>query len=439
MKIEQSSWAPFLARATALTVMISVGVFVSVRFAMAVPGEPVRKALTVSGVLMGAPASTRATFRFYRAAGDTTPLCAPEIPIRDGMERVSATGAFSVEVPLDQAGHVCPDTLFHDPSAFVEVAIGATVVVSKQPINPVPYAVYAQQYGTPDCPAGYRVIERVDTVDGTVCARSRTPPAIRSEEWYDEIVRVGSGATAFWIDRFEASLWADSEGRRGVGGAEGVPFGTTDVLPSTFPANGQWSRPDGRDWPPTVTRLWALSVRGVLPSAQVTWFQAQSACRLSGKRLPSREEWLAAAQGHSDPGSSSGTDASCLTSGTRPRRTGLATGAGLNCQSVWGAQDMVGNVSEWVDEWYASPPTSVWPAADAGVTPFPSGYRDDYVFGVTSGARVSGSAPTLGLPSATMRGGSWVEGASAGVFSMNVAESPTYTGLAYGFRCVIPR
>src|SRR5262249_2684704 len=53
--------------------------------------------------------------------------------------------------------------------------------------------------------------------------------------------------------------------------------------------------------------VYAVSLPGVIPSAYLTWFQAQAACRNSRKRLPSNAEWQAAVAGSPDPGPDNGT------------------------------------------------------------------------------------------------------------------------------------
>src|SRR5262249_15936363 len=50
--------------------------------------------------------------------------------------------------------------------------------------------------------------------------------------------------------------------------------------PASFPVNGNWTAP-----------VYAVSVPGVLPSTCVSWFQAEQACALSGKRLVTNQEW----------------------------------------------------------------------------------------------------------------------------------------------------
>lgn len=418
MEFTQGSWARFGARSMVLSGAIAMGVFVGLKLANAGPGEPVRKALTVSGVLTGAPENAMATFRFYRAMGDSTPHCAPEVPIRDGMERDAATGAFSVEVPLDQTGHACPDTLFHDPSAYVEVAIGATVVVTRRPINPVPYAVYAQQYGAPDCPVGYERI--VDATEGfpaesprRLCRRLRADRTVS-----DQVVRVGIGPSAFWIDRYEAGIYA-SDGEANCETARGLPI---DGQPRFLPSCTAWSR------------------AGVMPS-RANWFQANRACAASGKRLPSGPEWLLAAAGTDDPSETSdGADGRCVTdrsSSEGPRASGGRGG----CTSSWGAEDMIGNVDEWTSEWFATvgnfSTRQPWVQSDGG-TDWAHGDTVHNVNGVVQGSSDTGRVS--GIPAGARRGGYWALGRQAGIFQLFLLSSPSDDGSgAAGFRCVIPR
>ena len=140
--------------------------------------------------------------------------------------------------------------------------------------------IQAHQAGTAPCPVGY--VKDANVMNFTVCkGDGLLRPAA------DEMVKVGSGLSAFWIDRYEASVWSKSDGT-------GMQYAATDAngalvqpdYPVTFRKNGQ------RD--PNFTEAYAVSKAGVQPSGSLTWFQAQQACRASGKRLPSDEEWLAA-------------------------------------------------------------------------------------------------------------------------------------------------
>jgi formylglycine-generating enzyme required for sulfatase activity len=91
-----------------------------------------------------------------------------------------------------------------------------------------------------------------------------------------------------------------------------------------------------------------VSVPGVTPSANVTWFQAQEACANAGKRLPTNAEWQIAATGTPDPGPDDGaTDCNTSAAGVSP----VDTGSRAKCVSSRGAFDMVGNRFEWVADW----------------------------------------------------------------------------------------
>src|SRR5262249_58831594 len=92
--------------------------------------------------------------------------------------------------------------------------------------------------------------------------------------------------------------------------------------------------------------IYAVSLPSVLPSAFITWFQAQEACARAGRRLRTSAERQVAANGTPDPGPDNGTT-DCNTAGDGPS----LTGARSSCVSARGAFDMVGNVAEWVADW----------------------------------------------------------------------------------------
>jgi len=219
----------------------------------------------------------------------------------------------------------------------------------------------------------------------------------------DIMVKVGP----LCIDRYEESMWSNADGTRKQYGIR------DDDYPPGFPDNGNWTQP-----------VYAVSKSGVLPSIGVTWFQAQQACALSGKRLLTNAEWQMAAAGTPDPGTDNAkTD--CATGGTTP----VPTGSRSRCVSRWGINDMVGNTWEWVADWMQGNSGKWRPSTGkAG-----NDYGADWMFG-TNPATGQG-ANSANFPAALIRGGVWNDGTGAGVFTLDAAVGPSVSAKNVGFRC----
>jgi hypothetical protein len=275
-----------------------------------------------------------------------------------------------------------------------------------------------------------------------------------------DAVRVGPVC----VDRYEESVWRIpttdpkllkkiQQGKMTL--AELTAAGATQLsaMPATscldvsygdgFPNSGNWTEP-----------LYAVSVAGVRPSTCITWFQAEQACRLAGKRLITNQEWQAAAQGTPDPGEADDQSTTCAT--LNPS-LGVPTGSRAACVSVWGANDMVGNAWEWTADWMpVATSCTPWPAGlgidgdflcigqqSGGVTPTGAGVRrvrgrrvDDRA-GVrrTGFRRVEETSVVPGVPAGIIRGGNFGIGARGGVFAIH-GGVPVYTrSRSTGFRC----
>lgn len=274
-----------------------------------------------------------------------------------------------------------------------------------------------------------------------------------------DAVRVGPAC----VDKWEASIWRIpatdpkiakkiQQGKvmlgeltaAGASQLSAMPAGTClDVTYGQgFPNSGNWTEP-----------LYAVSVPGVRPSTCVTWFQAEQACRLSGKRLITNQEWQAAAQGTPDPGEADDQSTTCVT--LNPE-LGVPTGSRPACVSAWGAYDMVGNAWEWTADWLpVATSCTPWPdglgidgdflcigQTSGGVTPTTTGIRRirgrnarlrDYRR--VGFRRVEETSVVPGVPGGIIRGGNFGIGARGGVFAI-YAGIPVYTrSRSTGFRC----
>jgi len=89
------------------------------------------------------------------------------------------------------------------------------------------------------------------------------------------------------------------------------------------------------------------------PVVEVSYFDAESYCKSQGKRLPTRKEWEMAARGSDGREYPWGNTFNAANANTLESGTNATAEAGSHPKgaSPYGAQDMCGNVWEWVDEW----------------------------------------------------------------------------------------
>lgn len=180
----------------------------------------------------------------------------------------------------------------------------------------------------------------------------------------------------------------------------------------------------------------AVSAKGVLAWRNISQNQASIACARAGKRLPTNQEWSLAAVGTPDKNEDWSLE-DCNVNGNWNNSSGL-TGSGAKCVSAAGAQDMVGNVWEWVSgtvteglyENKKLPNQGYVKAVDENGMPSATAevpdqnYYNDYASIKNSGTR------------AIARGGYWANKGEAGQYSAYIVYEPSFAGDSIGFRCV---
>ena len=192
------------------------------------------------------------------------------------------------------------------------------------------------------------------------------------------------------IDRYEVSVWSSPTG--------GTQYGASS---DNYPCNDNGQNCDN---------IYARSVAGVTPSRFITYFQAQRALANSGKRLPTNAEWQMAVAGTPN---SSGCNVD-------PGGTVANTGANAGCISDYGANDMVGNLYEFVGDWDEEAGGCANYGAELGSDQSCVGRGND--------------APSTRLPGVLLRGAGFESGASAGPFAVDVQFRPSQGFYDTGFR-----
>lgn len=191
--------------------------------------------------------------------------------------------------------------------------------------------------------------------------------------------------SSYWLDRYEVT---NRQYRRCV--ADGVCSPPKDRQP--------YEDPQQLDHPVT----------------NVTWKQAHTYCQWREARLPTEAEWEKAARGTDGRRYPWGNSEEPITAKLkeRPGTAGNGTmpvGSLSDTASPYGVYDLVGNVWEWVRDWYAEDYYRTMPSQD------PQG-------------------PLRGT-FRVLRGGDWTQGPLELRASYRAWDEMTYWGPSVGFRC----
>lgn len=195
---------------------------------------------------------------------------------------------------------------------------------------------------------------------------------------------------AFWMDRYEVS------------NAQFEQLGGRETSTSAFPSANQ-------------------------PRDTVTWFEARDFCALRGARLPTEAEWEYAARGVNALVYPWGTNWSPENLAWAGNSGSGTTDVGSHPQgSSWvGADDLLGNVWEWVSTVYGID-NGDYDFLDSSERTFPYPYNQD------DGREQNTDNPNYAR---VIRGGSWLNDAGNFRAAIRDARLPSSANNRIGFRC----
>ena len=220
----------------------------------------------------------------------------------------------------------------------------------------------------------------------------------------DELPQRRQYLKAFFIDRYEVTN-ADYFGYvKATGG----------YIPATWNYAEHPRGRQGQQWPVGTPAPGEEDH----PVSDTDWYDAKDYCAWAGKRLPMEAEWEKAARGPDGRHFPWGDEYTAENANTLESGLGWVRAVGSYPENVspYGVYDMIGNVAEWVADWYHPYPGSRLVRDAFGKHPVLRG--GSWATPVYPFARVAGRLPAEQLPK-------------------NERDANWHTGFDKGFRCAM--
>jgi formylglycine-generating enzyme required for sulfatase activity len=137
-----------------------------------------------------------------------------------------------------------------------------------------------------------------------------------------------------------------------------------------LPSDRNWCRDEKSCLPSEISAHYKDPTYADHPVVYVNWSKANTYCEWRSARLPTEAEWEKAARGTDGRIYPWGNEPSCTKANTCKRDT-TVVGSYEGGKSPYGIFDMIGNVNEWVSDWYSetyfqNSPSSNPPGPDSG-------------------------------------------------------------------------
>ena len=156
---------------------------------------------------------------------------------------------------------------------------------------------------------------------------------------------------SFYIDKYEVT---NGQFKKFVDATGYVTDGEKQGWGYLWEGSNEWPRPKGASWRAPRGHGSSIRGKGNHPVVQVSYNDASAYLKWAGKRLPTEAEWEKAGRGIDGrlyPWGN-GWDPSRLNSWEAGPHKTTPVGSYLRGVSPYGAYDMLGNVWEWVLDWY---------------------------------------------------------------------------------------